>query len=594
MRENHLTVSIILLSVFYLFFGTITWSVYDLDQIGWLSLFFIPRTFFASFKLFFFYAISLTIASRWNKVYKKLTLFVFPLTLIYAFQYFSLYYSRNYIISEALQEYHAIGIYLNFTNIIKLILFILFGIGTYLLLQKTNKRSNSWLKVVISLFGVFFFFTVTFASYWTTQKLSKHYASSFPRPDSTPEMAFLKLFLPEPKIIKPSFDFSEKTHLEQDYGLKLKKGDYPYSNSSFKEKDYPHTVDSLKAKNIILIFAESLSARFIGSYGAKFDSITPNIDQFSKESLIIKGYYNHTTPTYNGLLGSLCSVYPHFHNVDFENKEQRFKIRSLIDILNENGYSSSMYCYENKGYSLFRLMKKLGFKNLYFKQDIENLYNFKSSRQDYLSDEELFESYIKNFLTQTDTLEPFIHLLSTIETHNGYAISKDSEKYEKHNNSFLSAIHNFDAQFGKFIEWFNSSKYKENTIVILTADHSLPLGADLGSIYEQSMVQNSLFDEIALIIYSPDSPPDTIQVNNSSISLAPTILDLLRIKESQNSFIGQSLFMHPNIENIIGVVSSSTYVKSKNNSFKLSKDSTLLKWAQLNKYLFKNNMISPN
>ncbi len=382
MKNNSITISIVLLLGFYLYFGAITCSVYDFDQIGWVSLAFTPRTFFESFKLFYLYAIILTIASRWNKIYKTLTLLVFPLTLVYAFQYFSLYYSRNYIISEVLNEYHAIGIYLNSANIIKLILFILFGSSIYVLLQKANKYSNSWLRVFIKLIGVCLFFTLAFASYWTTQKITKHYASSFPRPAGTPEIAFLKLLFPEPILKKPVFDSSEKAKLKQEYAIELYNDTFPYVTISDSISTNSSSIASLSDRiDIILIFAESLSARFIGCYGSVFDSITPNIDRFAQNATIVKGYYNHTTPTYNGLLGSLCSVYPHFHNIDFEKKEQHFSIRSLIDVLNENGYSSSMYCYENKGYSLYRLMTKIGFQHLYFKQDLENLYNFKAKRK---------------------------------------------------------------------------------------------------------------------------------------------------------------------------------------------------------------------
>ena len=595
--KNNLIVVGVMLSVFYIFFGYITYSVYDLDSIGWMSLLFLPRTFFESFILFFFYTFILIITSRRTIIYRGLLLILFPLVVIYLIQYFSLLYSGNYIIRKALYEYESAQIFFNTENFIKILAFITIGLVSYLFLKKANMQNNSWSNLMIGLVLLFSGYIISFSSYWVPQRITKSYASSFPRPSSTPEIAFFNQLLIENNVNRPVFKNIEYQILRDQYDIFLRGDSFPYYKQHIVNVDSPSSfnkkkVFNLKEKpNIVIVFTESLSSRFVGCYGSIYDSITPNIDLFAKESLVFDGYFNHTTPTYNGLLGTLCSVYPHFSNIDYESTRQNFNIKSLINILNDSGYSSSMFCYENKGYSLYRLMNSLGFENLFFKQDIERESGVKSLRTDHLSDESLFNYYVDEFPNYISSKEPFIHVLSTIETHIGYKPSESGLKYSKYDNSHLNTLHNFDAQFKKLVDVIET--YDDNTIVILTADHSLPLGAGLGDIYNGNMNKNSLFDEIVLIIKLPGVESERILVNNSSISFTPTLLHILGITNVKNNFVGRSMFEKPNLENVIGVNSSGAYVKTNKDKFIISKDSVLIKWTELNKYLFSENQIFP-
>jgi len=585
MKKN-IYITLILILTFYLFFGYVAFKIYNFDEIGLLSLIFLPRTFYDSFILFLSYSIILNILSRFKRVFNFAILLIFPLSIIYLLQFFSLYYTQNYITPEILTEYNAINIYITKENITIIIVFLLISSSLYILLKHINNRYKSG-HILISTGFVLFTFLLSFGLYWSIQRATSHIASSFIRPIGSPEVSFIRQFKSNRILVKPEFTNEELEYLQNNYSIKISNSEYPYYKNNI---DSSNTNISSNIQNVIIIFAESLSSKFINSYGCKYDSLTPNIDSFAKESLLIKGYYNHTSPTYNGILGSLCSIYPQFSNIDYDKTNQTFKINSLISILNKKQYNSSIFCYENKGYGLYRLMQKLEFKNLYFKQDLESKFNFKSDRRDYLRDKELFNSYI-SLQNKGKKPTPFIDILMTIETHNNYALSDDVFKYPYKDEALLHAIHNLDYNFGNFWNWFQSSEYYQNTIVVLTADHSFPSRVELTKLFDFKSTDMALFDEISLIIYIPENKHQILNVHTSSIDFAPTILDLLKINNIENNFLGKSIFIDNKSDKMIGTNGSSIYEKETGKTHIMTNDTILLKWGQLDRYLFQKNKV---
>lgn len=589
------TPGVILITVFYLYFGYINLSIYQLDYIGWPSFFLIPRMYFQSFSLFLCYALTLTILSRWRKVYNGLLLLIFPLTLIYILQYFSLYYSRNYLIPEAIVEYKAVSFFLTTNNIVKTAVFLAISIIAYFTLRINENYLNSWLRIFLRSTFVLLLFAGSFVSYYLVQRYTENYASSFPRPKSSPEFAFFTALNPQPPAKKPSFSAVELLHLKDEYHLEFQNSTYPYfSEPKFQPDSLFVSNHNPTGLNIVIFFIESLSSRFIGSYNEQFSTLTPNINAFANKSLQVEGYYNHSIPTINGLVGTLCSIYPHFRNEDFEDKEQTFNIYSLAHILNAQGYSSSVFCYENKGFPLFRIMNKMGFQNRYFKQDIEEELQIKPNRTDYLNDEFIFDYYLHYLENYKDTATtPFFHIVTTVDTHSGHELPQTIKQFETGEYATLNAIHNLDLHFGRFSDWFFNSTYKDNTIVILTADHSLPFGAENAELYRNRPQAHPMFDELALIMYIPEKEATILNTHSSSISLAPTVLDLLHIADVSTNFLGKSIFSQPYSENLIGTYASTTYSKNIQGEFESSNDTILNKWGQLNRFLFRNNQIAP-
>jgi phosphoglycerol transferase MdoB-like AlkP superfamily enzyme len=107
-------------------------------------------------------------------------------------------------------------------------------------------------------------------------------------------------------------------------------------------------------------------------------------------------------------------------------------------------------------------------------------------------------------------------------------------------NDLLNTVHSTDAGFGEFWEYFKTSRYKDNTIVIFTADHALFPTADYLDVRQEDV---GYYDKIPLMIYSPfhDALMGSVNdIKGSQLDIAPTLYELLEV-DSHNSFVGLSL-----------------------------------------------------
>ncbi len=128
-------------------------------------------------------------------------------------------------------------------------------------------------------------------------------------------------------------------------------------------------------------------------------------------------------------------------------------------------------------------------------------------------------------------------------THAFLDIMPNGVKYGDGSNPVLNRLHNFDYEVGKFLDYFLASDYAKNTLLILTADHADYPDKSYREISEKND-QPLFVDRIPLIIYDPshDLPPVYDAHGRTSIDFAPTLLQLLGVKNADNSFLGTSLF----------------------------------------------------
>ena len=66
--------------------------------------------------------------------------------------------------------------------------------------------------------------------------------------------------------------------------------------------------------------------------------------------------------------------------------------------------------------------------------------------------------------------EPFFLTISTTDLHHPYSHALEKAGID---NDLLNCVYSTDVGFGEFWNYFQNSKYKSNTILIVTADHAL-------------------------------------------------------------------------------------------------------------------------
>ncbi len=396
-----------------------------------------------------------------------------------------------------------------------------------------------------------------------------------------------------------------------------------------KNKEYPFLKDTvynnnkyfkqdIKNPNVIIIFMEGISAKFVGCYEDNFDNITPNIDKFANNDNVCKfdNYYNHTAATFRGIIGTLSSGYPYHGGFeggvgweDSDNSEtyKQINYSSLPKLVNKIGYTSIMFSPHVEKSAFSNMVKMLGFDELFFAQKSckELLGSDEYTEGQLLSDKGIFLS-LKQYLKKHENEEtPKFICLYNRGSHALSDVGKTSKMYGDGKNQILNRIHNLDYELGQFLDYFYTSPYTKNTYLIITTDHCTYYEPAYKALFSNEKIY-CFTDKIPLLIYSPfKNLPKNIDTNfRTSLDFAPTLLNLLNIKDLQNSFLGYSLFdLYPyNISiGTFNALSSGILVQIKGNRYFLTDSpkeyfdeiDSYLKLIDIYQYYEQNNKLFP-
>ncbi len=335
--------------------------------------------------------------------------------------------------------------------------------------------------------------------------------------------------------------------------------------------------------NVIIIFLESFSSRLTSVYNpAGFPGLTPGLEQMAADTrtTIFKNYYNGTTPTINGILSQLCSFLPPtgYTEIDKDRGLQNLHLLCLPKILNNNGYKSNIYVeavdkkFENKD----KIFPSMGTDNIYGLEELKVILKTEPLSWGY-SDHQMFP-VMWNLIQKQP--EPFLMMLSTIDSHAPFDIAKDIVPYKDGKNDVLNSFHTTDDAFAKFWNEFKQSKYYDNTIVVAVADHAIFPGEAIKKLFPKEAETLSFYDQNMFMMYLPDSKlPQEVNTYSSAIDIAPTLLQVLNINVP-NSFEGHSIFddriKYPNLLGMheFGLFINQAVGDKRNTSYALPTDIT--------------------
>ena len=167
----------------------------------------------------------------------------------------------------------------------------------------------------------------------------------------------------------------------------------------------------------------------------------------------------------------------------------------------------------------------------------------------------------KQWMEEQDD-EPYFLSISTIDIHHPYNPPIEKAGVQ---DALVNSVYSSDVGFGVLWEYFKQSKYSDNTIVIVTADHALFPTVEYMNLRGSD---NGYYDYIPLSIYSPyhQEKMGTIDATHGSqLDIAPTVLELMGL-DSKNAFLGLSLLsdrrMYPNLMGRVDLISRYSTNKS--------------------------------
>jgi len=276
-------------------------------------------------------------------------------------------------------------------------------------------------------------------------------------------------------------------------------------------------------KNIIHIITHD-TGRYIGCYGAPVN--TPNIDKLAKEGVIFTNYFCSAPQCSPSRASMFSGLFPHNNGVyglahrGFILKED---IPYLPKILKENGYKTYLFGMQHE--TTWDKSEKLGYQKV-IKSKSMSCIDVVPDLLDFLDSKPEEPFFISVGFAETHLPWPFVENFDkNIKVPD---FLPDVEEVKKDMAGFNIVIDRVDKAIKQIIDGIKRNNLYDNTLIILTTDHGLPLPKAKATLFDPGI-------GIFLIIRGEGFEGGRkINCLSSNIDLMPTILDYLKIEIPQN------------------------------------------------------------
>ncbi len=304
---------------------------------------------------------------------------------------------------------------------------------------------------------------------------------------------------------------------------------HPEANES-EAFDPAHSPFKRPPRNIVLISVESLSAKFLGSFGNP-DGLTPRLDALAKQGVLFTQLYATGTRTVRGL-EALSLGTPPIPGQAIVRRPHNDHLATVGEILRRQGYET-YFLYGGYGYfdnmntyfagNDYRVVDRTDFPKASI--GFENVWG--------VADEYLFD----NSLTQLDKTHAagklFLAQIMTTSNHRPFTYP-DGRIDIASPGKREGAVKYTDYAIGRFIEQARSKPWFKDTLFVIVADHCASAAGKTSLPLEGY--------RIPLILYAPELlKPARNDTLASQIDIPPTLLDAMGLP-GDDHFFGVSLF----------------------------------------------------
>lgn len=315
-------------------------------------------------------------------------------------------------------------------------------------------------------------------------------------------------------------------------GAKLK----PYTY--FKNKDlktiysplHSKTTGKINKQNIIILIMESYSKEFVGFYNNGV-GYTTFLDSLSEHSLVFENAFANGLKSIEALPAITASIPTLMDNPFITSSYAQNNFKSIASILNKEGYNTSFYHGGIRGtMGFYSFSKKAGFTNYYGLEEYNDKSEFDGVWGIY---DEPFMQYFANNLKKKK--EPFFSTFFSLSSHPPFTLPEDYES-AKEEVGIRETIKYSDFSMQQFFKSIKNEKWFQNTIFIITADHTTPIS------YNKKYQNKTGRYAIPLLIYKSDGSLKGSNYNIvQQIDIMPTLFELINYNKPYFSF-GKSMF----------------------------------------------------
>lgn len=283
-------------------------------------------------------------------------------------------------------------------------------------------------------------------------------------------------------------------------------------------------------RNLVLVSVESLSASFVGSYGAS-SHLTPNLDAIARDGLRFDQVYATGTRTVRGL-EALSLGTPPVPGQAIVRRPHNDHLATLGEVLEHQGFETFFFY---GGYGYFDNMNAYFGANDYRVIDRTDIPSDKVVFENVwgVADEVLFNTVIEQIDRRSKQDASFFAHVMTTSNHRPYTYP-DGRIDIPSPGGRNGAIKYTDYAIGKFIRDAQQKPWFNDTLFVFVADHCASVAGST-----KLPVKNY---RIPLILYAPGIvKPGVYSPLISQIDIVPSLVEALG-QRGDNLFFGRSIF----------------------------------------------------
>lgn len=287
--------------------------------------------------------------------------------------------------------------------------------------------------------------------------------------------------------------------------------------------------------NIVIFITESYGREYLGAFNEDYNidnyqSYTPFLDSLAKESLYFTNAYANGSKSIHGMSSVLAGI-PSFKDAFTSSPFPNQEIESLVSILNDMNYDTSFFHgAPNGSMGFLGFSKILQFDHYYGKTEYNNDADFDGVWG--IWDEPFFQ-FMKSTLDQKN--KPFMATMFSVTSHEPFQVPEQYEgKFPKGELPMHQCVGYTDYAFERFFEEAKKQPWFDNTIFVITADHT---NQKLYDFYQQGMQLSA----VPILFYTPNKALMGKRTELAQqIDIYPTLIDYIGYEKPFRSW-GRSL-----------------------------------------------------
>jgi phosphoglycerol transferase MdoB-like AlkP superfamily enzyme len=287
----------------------------------------------------------------------------------------------------------------------------------------------------------------------------------------------------------------------------------------------PNDSVSMVKKNVVVLIVESFGREYIGALnkdleGGKYKGYTPYVDALIGKSTTFRYSFCNGRKSIDGMPSILSSI-PMFVEPFILTPSSMNDYTGLAGILGQEGYETAFFHGAQNGSMGFQAFaQKTGFQHYFGRTEYEAAKGTDDFDGTWAIWDEPFLQYYAEEMGKMK--QPFMTAVFTASSHHPFVIPEQyKQQFPEGKLEIQKCIRYTDMAIGKFFETASKQPWFQNTIFVLTSDHT--------NMSDHAYYQTDLGGFCSpIIIYEPSHPEgQMIDKIAQQIDILPTVLGML-------------------------------------------------------------------